>query len=155
METKEEIVKNIKEFVTKYFELLGVAVEYDLEFSDESVINLKLRVDKDSAGLIIGNKGSNLFAFQTILGSIFRSKLKNDVKFFVDIDDWRDKEEQRLKDLATKTAQRVVETGESQNLYNLTPSQRRIIHIYLSEESGIKTESFGEGEDRYLVVSPK
>jgi spoIIIJ-associated protein len=155
MENKDEIIAKIKEFVTKYFELLGIAVDYDLELSDESVINLKLRVEKDSAGLIIGNKGSNLFAFQTILRSVFRSKFNDDVKFFVDIDDWRGKEEQRLQDLASKTAERVVETGEPQNLYNLTPSQRRIIHICLSKELGIKTESFGEGTDRYLVVSPK
>ena len=38
---------------------------------------------------------------------------------------------------------------------DLTPAQRRVIHMALSEDSEIETESQGEGEERYLVVKPK
>jgi len=57
-----------------------------------------------------------------------------------------------LKNLAEQTAQRAIETSEPQNLYNLNPSQRRVIHMYLSENDDIVTESEGEGYERYLVI---
>ena len=73
----------------------------------------------------------------------------------VDVSNWREKEEERLISLATITAQRAKDTGEVQYLYNLTPAQRRVIHLTLSENPGVSTESQGEGKDRYLAITPK
>ena len=73
----------------------------------------------------------------------------------VDIEGWRDKQNDKLKQLALQTAEKVKQTGLPQPLYNLTASQRRIIHLELSTQEGIQTESQGEGKERYLLVSPK
>jgi spoIIIJ-associated protein len=73
----------------------------------------------------------------------------------VNVGDYREKEEDYLKSLAASTAQRARETKEPQNLYNLKPWQRRIIHLALSEEKDLTTESMGEGEERYLIIKPK
>ena len=67
----------------------------------------------------------------------------------------REKQEKYLKNLAEQAASRAKETGDAQTLYNLNPTQRRIIHLYLAEDSGVETESMGEGEDRFLIVRPK
>lgn len=57
--------------------------------------------------------------------------------------------------MAEQTAQRVLQTGEDQFLYNLSAAERRIVHMSLSEFEGVETESFGEGSERYLVVKLK
>ena len=57
--------------------------------------------------------------------------------------------------MADQISQRVVETGQPQPIYNLTPTQRRIVHLALSESKDVETESTGEGEERYLLVKPK
>ena len=72
----------------------------------------------------------------------------------VNVGNYREKEEDYLKNLADSTAQRAKETGEPQSLYNLKPGQRRTIHMFLSEDKEIKTESEGEDANRYLVVTP-
>jgi spoIIIJ-associated protein len=77
------------------------------------------------------------------------------VRVSLDVDGWKDKQDQYLKDLAVQAANRARTTGEPQNLYNLNPSQRRTIHMHLGQESGIHTESHGEGEGRYLIVKPE
>src|SRR4030043_165124 len=64
-----------------------------------------------------------------------------------------DKEKERLIGLAILTAQRAEETGKPQSLYNLTPSQRRTIHLFLAEKPNVKTESQGEGNERFLIVT--
>jgi spoIIIJ-associated protein len=72
----------------------------------------------------------------------------------VNVGDYMQKQEEQLRDLAAATAERARETGDPQLLYNLNPSQRRIIHMALSEED-VETVSEGEGRDRHLVVSLK
>ena len=73
----------------------------------------------------------------------------------MNVADWREKEQGRLQNLAEITAERVKETGESQSLYNLTSAQRRIVHLELSKNKNVETESLGEGKDRYLIVNLK
>ena len=73
----------------------------------------------------------------------------------VNIADFREKEETRMIELANQTASRLRETGEAQSLYNLTPAQRRVIHMTLSNQKDIQTESTGEGSERCLVVKKK
>ena len=94
-------------------------------------------------------------SIQTILGILLKQKTGEWKRVTVDVGDYLEKEEGYLKNLAESTAARAKETGEPQNLYNLKPSQRRIIHMELSKDSSISTESVGEGEERYLVVSAK
>jgi spoIIIJ-associated protein len=86
---------------------------------------------------------------------IYRQENGEWKRISVNVGDWREKQEEYLSEMAKVTAERAKQTGEPQNLYNLSPSQRRIIHIALSEDKEIETESVGEGEERYLVVKPK
>lgn len=150
---KNKTSEVIEKFLKNYFTLLGVDVDYDLAEDPDGVVSVNIITKEGVAGLLIGNKGRNLYALQSIVNSIVK-KEDASKKIIVDVDGWREKDNLRLKDLADKTASKVVETGETQTLYNLTPSQRRIVHTSLSENATIKTESFGEGEERYLVVSP-
>lgn len=109
----------------------------------------------DETGLLIGKKGETLASIQTVLGVTLKAQTGEWSRVVVNVGDYREKEEDYLKSLAESTAQRVKETGEPQSLYNLKPWQRRIVHMHLSEESGLSTESVGEGEERYLVVKVK
>jgi len=77
------------------------------------------------------------------------------VRITVNVGDYQEKQELRLKELATQTSERAKETKEPQYLYNLTPNQRRIIHLTLSEDKEIETESQGEGKERFLIVRVK
>ena len=109
----------------------------------------------DETGLLIGKKGETLLSIQTILGFLLKQKVGEWNRILVNVGDYREKEEGYLKDLAVTTSQRAKETGEPQNLYNLKAWQRRVIHMVLSEDKDITTESEGEGEDRFLIIKPK
>lgn len=109
----------------------------------------------DETGLLIGRRGETLLSIQSLLGVIVRQHLGEWVRIVVDVGDWREKEEERLKSLALSAGERAKETGQPQPLYNLTPAQRRIVHLILSEDETLETESLGEDAERYLVVKPK
>lgn len=148
-------VEILSEMSRKLFELMGITsdteVAEDLE-NDAYTINVK---GEKETGLLIGARGRTLVSIQMVLGLMYRQKVGEWKRIILNVSDYREKEEERLKDLARQTAERVKTTGESQNLYNLTPSQRRIVHMSLSEYPEIQTESQGEGQDRFMVVSLK
>jgi spoIIIJ-associated protein len=148
---KDEIVKEV---VVKLMTLLGIEVKVDVSEGDDNCLNVKLTSD-EATGLLIGRHGENLGALELILGLIVRQKLGEWVRVVVNVGDWKEKQEDYLKNLANQVAQRVLQTGEPQPIYNLSAAQRRIIHLELANNPSLETESIGEGNDRYMIVKPK
>lgn len=144
---------------TLVLELLGkVGVEAQVEVQEEGTgVDRSFGVSieaPEEAGLLIGAHGTTLAAIQSFIAMAIKQKTGEWVRVVVDVGDWRTKHEEHLAVLAHQTAERAKATGQEQMLYNLTPSQRRVVHLVLSEENGVVTESVGEGAARYLVVKP-
>jgi spoIIIJ-associated protein len=148
-------IKILQELVDRLLSLMAThtkgTVSYDKE-NEAFIVNVDA---EDETGLLIGKKGETLSSIQTVLGILFKQKTDEWNRVVVNVGDYREKEEDYLKNLAASTAQRARETGEPQNLYNLKPWQRRVIHMALAENKEIATESEGEGEERYLIIKPK
>ena len=150
----DKILKEVEVLTKKLFELLGLDAKIDFSIDEENNAVL-INIDApNETGLLIGKRGETLHSIQSVLALMTRSKVGGWVRVIVDVGDWREKNEDYLKNLAEQTAQRAKETSEPQNLYNLNSSQRRIIHMYLTDDKEIETESIGEGQERYLVVKP-
>src|SRR3972149_1082049 len=151
-ETNTEVAQKLSE---ELLTLMGVDAKIEVSEDKENqalVINIS---SDNETGLLIGRHGQTLLSFQAAIGMMLKQKLGEWIRVIVNVGDWRQKEEEHLKDLAESTAERVRTTGEPQPIYNLTPSQRRIVHLTLSEDPELSTESEGEGEERYLVVKKK
>jgi spoIIIJ-associated protein len=124
------------------------------EDKDNEAVVVNIKTD-DETGLLIGHHGETLLSIQGALGLMLRQKIGEWIRIVVNVGDWREKQEEHLRVLAQEAAERAKETGEPQPIYNLSPAQRRIIHIELGGDDKITTESTGEGEERYLVINPK
>ena len=152
--SKDKLIK-IEEFATKLLSLMGSQAKVNVSLDgDKQTVLVNLETDEET-GLLIGRQGETLQAIQTILGMMARSDFDEWVRITVNVGDYQEKQESRLKELASQTAQRANETKEPQYLYNLTPNQRRIVHLTLSEDKELETESQGEGVERFLIVRLK
>jgi spoIIIJ-associated protein len=150
---KKELTKEVGKITRKLLKLMSTSATFEVKEDEE---NEAVLVDVDSqseAGLLIGNRGETVSSLQAILSMMVKQKTSEWHRVLVNVANWREKQEERLKDLANKAADKAKETGDPQPLYNLNASQRRIVHTILSEDKSVKTESFGEGEERYLLVS--
>lgn len=158
VETKKvpkDKVALVREITEQLLGLMGTkAVPTVTEDKENQAVFVDIQTDEE-AGLLIGNRGENLVSLQTIIGMVFRKKFGEWQRIIVNVSDWRKKQEERLRELALQTAQRAKDTSEPQALYNLTPAQRRIIHLVLAGDEEVETESLGEGIERYLVVRLK
>jgi spoIIIJ-associated protein len=147
--------KTLSDMFGELMGLLGLKSEFEVindTKNDAYLIDIK---GEDETGLIIGARGKTLSSLQMLTGLMFKNATGEWKRIIINVSDYREKEEGRLMRLAEQTAQRALESGETQNLYNLTAAQRRIVHMTLSENPNVVTESEGEGADRYLTVSPK
>jgi spoIIIJ-associated protein len=151
----EKNVKILQKLTDELFLLMSTKAKPEVSYDKDSD-TFNVNVDAgDETGLLIGKKGETLLGIQTVLGFLLKQKIGEWKRVLVNVGDYREKEEGYLKDLAATTADRAKETGQPQNLYNLKSWQRRIIHLVLSEDKDIVTESEGEGEDRFLIIKPK
>ena len=151
----ETVTLKIEKEANKLLELMGTkakATASEDKENDAILVNIETEEER---GLLIGHHGETIDALQTALGMIARQEEGEWKRVIVNVGDWRERQEEQLVKLASEVAERAKLTGEPQPLYNLTPAQRRIVHLELSKDDEVETESTGEGNERYLVVKPK
>lgn len=151
----EEIQKILSSLSEELLSLMSTTSKAEVSYDQENDSFVVTIVSTEETGLLIGRKGETLTSIQTILGVLLKNKIGEWKRVVVNVGDYREKEEDYLRNLGLSAAARAKETGNPQSLYNLNPAQRRIVHMVLSEDSSIETESLGEGNERYLVVKSK
>lgn len=112
-------------------------------------------VNTEESGILIGYHGETLQSFQFILSLITTKKLGRFVRVIVNVGDYREKREEKLRQIALDAAKRARETGKSVTLPNLLPWQRRVVHMTLQENPDVVTESEGEEPNRQLVIKTR
>lgn len=92
---------------------------------------------------------------QTLISSIANKKVKERIKVILDIQNYREKREKNLIELAEKVSKTVLRNGKNITLEPMSPYERKIIHSALQENSRIETYSIGEGDNRRVVIAKK
>ena len=119
------------------------------------LVKAVLDVSGDDLGILIGRRGDTLASLQYIVNLIVGRKLKTKIAVGVDVEGYRRRREQSLKNLALHMAERVKVSGHTVTLEPMPPNERRIVHLALARDAAVITESIGEGENRKVVIYPK
>lgn len=113
--------------------------------------------DDDTAeelGVLIGRRGETLGNLQYLLNTIVSRREKDGPIYGLDIEGYRRRREQQLIEMAREVAAEVRATGDVITLEPMPAAERRIIHLSLQDEDGVKTESVGSGEHRQIEIMP-
>ncbi len=141
--------------VGRILQAAGVNVSRTLRAAhDQEVGGPIIDLAGEDSGLLIGRRGQTLQALQFLVTLIVRREYGDDVRVVLDVENYRQRQETRLRDMASKVASRVVQTNRSITLEPMPPADRRIVHTSLSEHPGVRTESTGEGENRKVTIMP-
>jgi len=110
---------------------------------------------KKESNLLIGEHGNNLFALEHILKKYIRAKTaEEDVKFTLDINDYRMKKMEDLKQDVKTAAKNVRLYKKEVPLRPMSSFERRIVHLLLAEYPDITTESIGDEPLRRVIIKP-
>jgi spoIIIJ-associated protein len=115
-----------------------------------------LEVRGENLASLIGKHGNTLEALNLIFNNILNVGVRNNRKYYtIDAEGYRARRADQLKTLALATLERVVREQKAVALEPMLPSERKIVHLALSESPFVRTESEGVDPDRRLVVFPK
>ena len=138
--------------------LTAVGAEVDVTLRsehDELAGGPVIDINGPDSGLLIGRRGNTLQSLQFIVQSIVRQQFDEEVRVALDVEQYRQRREDSLREMADRVADRVAQTGRSITLEPMAPSDRRVIHLYLGEREGIRTESVGFGDSRKVQIIPE
>jgi spoIIIJ-associated protein len=141
--------------VNKIMKLMDVEAQATIRTSgsgpeEPSIID----VQGTDAGLLIGRRGETLQALQFVVNMIVSRELDRRTTVLVDVEQYRMRRQQNLESMAERMAERVVSSGRPMSLEPMSAADRRIIHMALSSNGNVSTESSGEGHDRKITISP-
>lgn len=114
--------------------------------------NYKVELDGSDVKYFIGDRGIAISSLEYIIMSF--PEFKN-VKVYFDSNNFKEKREKSLRDLANKSAKQVLKTNRKIKLNPMTSRERRIIHEEISKIEGLETISLGQEPKRHLVIKPK
>lgn len=128
----------------------GIAVAEDVD-------SLKIKMEGEHLGNMIGHRGETLEALQLLTGLVVNhhngTTEDEYIRIKLDIGGYRKKREETLTRLAHKLAGKARKTGKNVQLEPMNSYERRIIHTALSDEHDITTHSHGTGASRRVVIS--
>ncbi len=151
----EEITKEtIQALVVK----MGFPCEVEIiknQEQEESEKKLVCNIKTKESNFLIGQYGVNLQSLQHIGRLLInKQKIEQRINFLLDVNSYRQEKNSSIIRLANDMAQQALQERRAVVLRPMSPYERRIVHLELSKNAQIKTESMGEGENRKVVVSP-
>lgn len=142
-------IETVRE-IAQFFELGEIEVS---EFEgDEGELILDL--DGEDLSVLIGRHGSTIQSFQQMVSLITSIKLGYKYPVTIDVHGYKSRQKNKLEDFAYKMANKALNQNRKVNLRPMSPYDRRIIHMVLSDEQDVETYSVGEGKDRHVVIKP-
>lgn len=145
-------LEKIKEITKEFFE--KTTFEVEIEFLPQKDSTLPINLKTEEPQILIGEGGQTLTEIQHLLKAILKRKITEPFYIDIDINDYKKKKGEYLKELARSLADEVSLTKKEKQLSPMPAYERRIIHLELAERTDITTESIGQGPERRVVIRP-
>ena len=116
---------------------------------------LLVDIEGDDLSVLIGHRGETLSALQYITRLIVARELGRATPVVIDVEGYRARREQQLRQLARRMAEQALEQEKTMTLEPMPAGERRIIHLELRDHEKVYTESVGEGDQRKVTIIPR
>ncbi|NLC97004.1 MAG: KH domain-containing protein [Erysipelotrichaceae bacterium] len=146
-------LEDVKEFLFDYLGDFFTGIDNEIEIEITPVENgYKIMLDADNNASLIGHNGRTLHAINTVVRGAVNSNFKRKFNILIDINNYKENRYRKVKAMAIRIAKNVKRTKIDATLDPMPNDERKIIHQTLTNFDNIKTESEGEGRNRYLKI---
>lgn len=150
---KEELLKKITNKLLQKMTFEGFKIDIETKNNSEGE-NFVVNIETPESHLLIGQYGVTLSALQHILRLLIRRKTDEKFKFLVDVNRYLQAKSDSISEIAWEAAKQAINERKPVVLRPMSAYERRLVHLELSENENVKTESIGEGKERKVVVRP-
>lgn len=146
---KADLLEEVQNFLTGIINGLNLEAKFEiLTKEDRSLVKI---YSSDNSKLI-GKNGMTIRALEILSRQYIYSLLNINYKFYLDVENYREKKDKRIIRLAKQTAKEVLKSKIPVTLDSMTSYERRLVHNALTDFDGIKTYSLGEEPNRTTVI---
>lgn len=140
---------NAEVFIKTILNLIGFK-DYRIEIKPEEKKGLVF-IYEDQA-LLKENLPAIVDAMNHLLQMVAKKQQQEGI--FLDINNYRHEREVLIAELAKAAAKKASTTKQKISLPAMNSYERRIVHVELAIHPDVKTESAGEGKERYVIIMP-
>lgn len=154
---EDEYVLHVAEdTVAELLQRMHVRADVSAQYGEPDDLRNRVPVNVDITGkdlsILIGRQAETLNALQYIAGLMVSKEIGHSLTLVIDVQGYRKRREQQLRQLARRMADQAIKTGRTQVLEPMPANERRIIHIELRDHPQVTTESIGEEPRRKVTI---
>ncbi len=151
-ETQEQVFKIGEELLRRIVDAISPQAAIKVQRQNDRI---NFDIEGGEAGILIGKRGQTLEAIQVLVDKAVRRLNGHAVRVTIDVEGYLKNKETNLIRTAERVAQRVKSKGRPASIGFMNAQDRRVIHLALKDDHGVRTQSVGDGNYRKLMVYPK
>jgi len=149
-----DVEKRATEFLKDVLAKMEIENEVKAKYdAKENCLNIE--ISGEDMGVLIGKRGQTLDSLQYLVSLVVNKGTKEYLRVKVDTENYRERRNKTLENLAKNMAFKVKRTRRSVTLEPMNPYERRVIHSALQNDSYVTTHSEGEEPYRKVVITLK
>ena len=142
----------VTEFIHRVMGAMGLSLSSEQE---ETTDHVRINLTGDGAEVLLRRKGEVLDALQVIVNTVFRRDARGDRHYVIDALGYRLGKDAELRQMAKFLIDKVKLNGAAQEIGPLNPYARRLVHLVVSEDEAVTSESIGDAFLKTIVISPR
>lgn len=145
----DESLSAIRTDLHQLLTLMGLPSEVQVSFEDNTV---QCHISGPHEEHIVGPEGRTLDSLQYLLRKMVSRHLPDRIMLALNAGDFRERRAEELKVRAVELAELVKADGKTQAIPALNPSERRVVHMVLQDDKGVRSRSVGEGLFKKVLI---
>ncbi|MCW2776343.1 MAG: single-stranded DNA-binding protein [Frankiales bacterium] len=139
------------DYLERLLDIADVDGDIDMDVEGERAV---VAIVGEGLDALVGPGGTVLEALQelTRLAVVQQTGVRS--RLMLDIGGWRAGRKTELTEIGTRTAKKVLDSGEPARLAPMTPFERKVVHDAVAAVDGVHSESEGVEPERRVVVLP-
>ena len=160
-ENQEKEIEAAREILEELLELMDIEADvipstgFPVEGEEGMLSYASLNIEGDDLGILIGRRGQTLSALQYMVRLILCHNTQEKLPIIIDVEGYKKRRYDALRALAQRIAEQVKARKRPFTLEPMPAFERRIVHLTLSKDPDVTTESTGMGEARKVVIMAK
>ena len=148
-----------EDMIREYLESFVRKTLTNMEFEVETISYIQndriyCNVNTNNNSILIGKAGVILRALNFIAKNAVNNTFKKRVELSIDINGYKESRYKKMTSMAKRIGKQVLRSKVDVKLDPLPADERKVIHQVISEmDSHLKTESKGEGKNRFITIS--
>jgi|SRR5579872_164636 len=153
MEKKNVTKKEIEEFVEKFIDIIGYAVEVKILEIGDCLYSVDF--EGENLGALIGFHGKNIGSVENLINLMIARKMGIGKYVVIDINGYRKSRLDVIKKYTVNAINNVSKNHNPYDLYPMSAYERSFVHNLAKEFENIETVSSGEEPNRFITIKFK